>query len=705
VCILSVDVDNPTAKPDWEMPTTMTTAHHQPIEDFLDGVQWERYVGATYAFAALRDGNALRNLACRLVLSVAPTETWNFSDDVDGLVIRRGWLSVGEAREAMMSLYDDHLVLPREVLSTLRDGNASYAWTRLMAGPHSRQRIGWRAECLTGLGESQYLFLGYEVFTQISHRLRSATKRPFDGWPNLAAFLGEGQEPVNLGDQSNTHLECFAPVYARIESESSLDPGGHLAVRVRCDAPAGASLRLLVKPEGGGAPRPLELTPDRQNDCWRSVANLPPRDEVGLTLMLGTSLADEALIQASDDSTPTMQLERVTPTSGEIAPARVPGDPPTLVDRWKRRAANNPVLAVLIILAILVIGAGGVVKAVKEIFPRFPDMIGGQPPEKMASPVRVKGSGTVIEGLLRPLSTRLKKGHGVLLDMEDIGSREALYALKTGSADIGAMSDRTEQNITDDPAYHDKIVIGVCVARDTVAWYVNAANPLHEIRRSVLARFLFSRSREERRLGTWDELGIGPSSSLARQFVRVIIPGRGEAKDNRGKESATVRLMQRRLGTQGGTYCYPDMPTERRTVFLHLVPGDVAGDQRALGLSTTAFRRGGGKIVYIVDDSTGAMIAWERGLWLYSAVDKGKQVPHSFKRLVSALLDPATQREIKKLTDAVPLSPEERTAMTNWFDNVVLVVAEANPRRLDELAGAPVGRGGWLLEPRDPGIQ
>lgn len=101
-------------------------------------------------FAALRDGSALRNLACHIVLRLAPPDQWDFEDEVESLIIRRRWVGRNEIHTALADLLEDRLVLSDWALVLLRDKDASYAWARLLPGAWSRQRIGWRAGSLVG---------------------------------------------------------------------------------------------------------------------------------------------------------------------------------------------------------------------------------------------------------------------------------------------------------------------------------------------------------------------------------------------------------------------------------------------------------------------------------------------------------------------------------------------------------------------------
>jgi len=285
----------------------MTAAVRQAdqIDAFLAALHTDNYVGASFAFAAWRRDDVLRNLACRIVFRTRPpAPDWQFSDDVQELAIRRGWIPAERIREALISVRENRIVLVGDTLTLKSDRGDGYLWTHLLPGPKGRRITGWRAHALHGLGESQYSLLTSDGVMRIDAQLRLARRRPFNGWGNLAAFLGEGEEPFELIDRSNTYLECFAPIYARIEPESSLSSAGVLSVTVRSLSTSKAGpMRLLLGSAGAAPPRTLQVRRRRKSDVWQSLVRLtPPLAGARLTLMLGANVADEAILRVNPQS-------------------------------------------------------------------------------------------------------------------------------------------------------------------------------------------------------------------------------------------------------------------------------------------------------------------------------------------------------------------------------------------------------------------
>lgn len=282
----------------------MPASQENQIDAFLAAIQLDHYVGASFAYVAWRRDTLLRNLACRIVLRPHPPALdWAFRDDVDDLVIRRGWMPAEAIQAALGSLHVNQIVLGDHTLTTTRDQGNDYMWTHLLPGSKDRTAIGWRAHSLFGLGENQTLLLTSNFVTRLDAKLRGA-RHPFDGWSNLAAFLGEGAAPVDLVDRANTHLECIAPIYARIRPESSLRSNGSLTVWVHCPSNfPGASLRLMQWSGGAARPQALDLSRRQQSDTWQSVTALHPSTrEVKLTLMLGDELADEVTLKGKPNA-------------------------------------------------------------------------------------------------------------------------------------------------------------------------------------------------------------------------------------------------------------------------------------------------------------------------------------------------------------------------------------------------------------------
>jgi len=349
-----------------------------PIEAFTKAISSNAYPGATLAFVGLRDGRVIRNIAGRLVLCAAhPGAEWEFSDDIDDLAIRRSWLPRERVGAVLSNLRTTEVTINSDRLALTRDAGAGYHWTRLSASARTKEIIGWRADSLVGQGESQYLQIGYETYTRLDARMRVIGHRRFSGWDNLAAFLGGVGTPLGLGDRFNALFECFAPLYARFDSNTGPQADGTLAISVRCPLiPPPSILQVLLESAGPAAPIPLELNQVPGTDLWRHSLLLRPLVHgTRLTLMLGTAIADTFVLGVPAANT-VADVALSSQSSGlgarHLGTAAIPeSTAPTLVDRWRRKAANNPFLAILIILVAALGATAGAIVSVESILSSF----------------------------------------------------------------------------------------------------------------------------------------------------------------------------------------------------------------------------------------------------------------------------------------------------------------------------------------------
>ena len=231
---------------------------------------------------------------------------------------------------------------------------------------------------------------GSDAISRVDARLRTALQRPFNGWSNLAAFLGEDGEPFELMDRFNTYLGCLAPVYARFEPESSLSPDGALSVRVRCmSASTDPPLRLLLASGGAAPPQRLELHRSPASDIWTATITLSRSvGSASLTLMLGNEVADEINLQPSasaslvPSSGASPQQTVLNPSGGKQSSASTGGIPLTLVGRLKHRAENNRLIAGIIICLLVLGGAASAIKnwrVIAQLFSPDPNAAVGSP--------------------------------------------------------------------------------------------------------------------------------------------------------------------------------------------------------------------------------------------------------------------------------------------------------------------------------------
>lgn len=403
----------------------------QVVGAFLSDIRWEDYQGATVAFAAVRRADVLQNLVCRIVLSRVLPKNWDFADEVDELVIRRSWMSIDEARTQIEGLSSGQLAVASELLVFRRDADADYGWTHLLPGFQSRKTVGWRGPSLIGLGENQWRFLGAERFEQLGQNLLTARKRSFSGWPNLSAFLGNKQQPLEISNRGNTLLECYAPIYARIEKESRLGDDGALSVWVRCALPiAREELAVLIRPPGAEEPPRLELTPIEGDLYFASARAVTRPRSLSLSLLAKNRLADEVDLRVDAEvvgSKPVLETPKDAREAGARTKASDPPAEPTLVEKWKRKASNQPFLAGLALLFALIVAVGAVAGAISAVRGLFLN------PENSTTAVFYKG-----DAAWRAISQDAQgyKGDWRALDFDDSAWPSAL----SPAPDLGSLS-------------------------------------------------------------------------------------------------------------------------------------------------------------------------------------------------------------------------------------------------------------------------
>jgi hypothetical protein len=347
------------------------------IDSFVESLIWPQYVGASYGFLGLRVGPEMRNVGCRIIFTTAPPDsTWQFSQDIDDLVVRRGWIPRAELRTVMSGLRSNYLVLDSERIALARMMDQPYHWTHLPSGPLSSAIIGWRARRLHGLGDNQYQLVGHPRFEELERRLRIVEGRPFSGWQNLAAFLGEGGAPFAIADSAGCLVEIFAPHYARFQPSSVLREDGQLDVAVECLVdPTVFQLRLQLDRDGSAAPLSLGLSPVSGGQLFRhSSIPRPPILKARLTLMLGGELSDSLELPKPDAGYPEDLdglLGGAALAGGGIRSiadqASALDSSPTHLDQLKRRAGNIRWLAWLLMGVLVIIGAGKVAESFESI--------------------------------------------------------------------------------------------------------------------------------------------------------------------------------------------------------------------------------------------------------------------------------------------------------------------------------------------------
>jgi len=202
-----------------------------PIASFFGSVSLDSYLGATFAFAAIRTPQGLENLGFRMVLCRRPPlSDWDFDDDIGVLTVHRGWLPLSDLRSTLLSFTSTAILIGSDhVLLHVEDGKG-YQWLPLPPVPGSKAIVGWRAHTLFGLGRNVFHVIDYETFTKVDGRLRSEGKRLFAGWQSLGAFLGEGGKPLEFDDRTNASFECFAPLYARFHPTTGIHNDGSIDV-------------------------------------------------------------------------------------------------------------------------------------------------------------------------------------------------------------------------------------------------------------------------------------------------------------------------------------------------------------------------------------------------------------------------------------------------------------------------------------------
>jgi hypothetical protein len=215
---------------------------------FFSSIPWDRFKGAHYSFAAVRRGEALENLAYRIVLdSVGPDPKWTFETKIEELQIVRGWADVVEAKEQLGSLESGWISFGgRKVGFHNLPSTQTYHWSHQRLVDWAKKNTGWPGDELHGSGGQ---VLASEELARLKRLLNSARSRPLGDWQVVADLLGRPLEiETRFGQQTNGQFHCYVPVQARIERVRSLSGPSRLEIDVESHEPFTQDLEVHVLP-------------------------------------------------------------------------------------------------------------------------------------------------------------------------------------------------------------------------------------------------------------------------------------------------------------------------------------------------------------------------------------------------------------------------------------------------------------------------
>lgn len=217
----------------------------------------------------------------------------------------------------------------------------------------------------------------------------------------------------------------------------------------------------------------------------------------------------------------------------------------------------------------------------------------GRPdPDGGAATVRVAGSGTVLEGILKTLPDDDPVCASVTLRKQDVGSLDALPTVMRNDppGDIAVMSvsidllwKNNDDRVVGDTRMRNSRFVEVPLASDTIGFFVHPDNPIRSISRDAARRLLLENGDDALR---WRDLGLAPGHPLANQRVELILP--------RGCQSmsGTCATVADVLGAPKGVKIQPIGQHGRSREEISSLIDDIALAPRALGFVSLSLAHG-----------------------------------------------------------------------------------------------------------------
>jgi len=249
------------------------------LDRFLQEVPWSLYATARYAFVAASREGALLNLGCSITLEVAGCPSIiKVEGENEHLVVRVGWIDVGELRVALENLSAGNVLVLDESLLVLQrlDGDGSYQWSQRKSLMDAKSRVAWPARWLSGAGSSPTKIIEPLDSRTIESSLPTITPDRFASLRELEKLVGG---PL-LNDSYSASVDIFAPVYARLGRSSVAPRSGQLQIAVESLIdPKVEGLELLVGQRGrgpGAIPLRTQLWSRTSERGWTATAHLAP---------------------------------------------------------------------------------------------------------------------------------------------------------------------------------------------------------------------------------------------------------------------------------------------------------------------------------------------------------------------------------------------------------------------------------------------
>jgi len=235
--------------------------------------------------------------------------------------------------------------------------------------------------------------------------------------------------------------------------------------------------------------------------------------------------------------------------------------------------------------------------------------------------VRVAGSGTVIQGVLKVLPSDTPECDGLRFWGTDVGSLDAIPEILRNhpGGDVAVMSVRVshqrgenDSRMYSDPHLRGSTFIEVALVEDEIGWYVHRDNPVDAISRKAARALLFGAPGESPP-ELWRDLGVPANHPLAQQQVELILPR--ACKDTSG----TCAVVAAALREDRRESIQPAGQKGRSREEISSLTRDVGRNEHSIGFVSNGLDDGTAKRIRVLSQEGGrdVTLSFRRHLWAY----------------------------------------------------------------------------------------